>query len=203
MNTTSRLALLALWSGVAGCLAPGSTASAAETVGFDDIDGLTPPGLYRFVDHAGPFVGSLLVLDASNLYGHIDLARSPNNGLDIGGSVYSFTLASGGTWDFLGASFGATHGALVQLFGVRNGTQVFSASLTAGFQRPEFFEFDWQGIDGLAVTATLGTGYAVMDDLTFSVSSPALVPEPSVLLMLAAGGLLMSGRLRRAAVSRQ
>jgi hypothetical protein len=169
----------------------GSTPAWSSTITFEEA-GLPFPGPSgSAVSQVGDlgFTG-LRIVDASNLFGHINLSQSFPNAADFGpNDVLSATLIAGRRFDFLSAYFGSTHGSSFSLTGWRDGVSIFSATAASPQFTPLLFQADWTSIDKLTIqSAYFLSGYNMMDNLSYST---APVPEPSILfLMLAGVGLI-------------
>jgi hypothetical protein len=140
----------------------------SSTITFEEPDVPVPGPSGVTVSQIGDlaFTG-LRVLDASNLFGHINLSQSFPNAADFDpNGIVNVTLAAGGQFDFVSAYFGSTHVSGFSLTGWRNGISVFTATASSPQFTPLLFQADWAAIDKLTVqSAYFLTGYNMMDNL--------------------------------------
>lgn len=176
--------------------------AAADVITFDDISeatvGTIPDGYqgfswnnFGFIDGGSEFAGS-----------------GYHNGT-VSGSYVGFNenaqiaLASGGLFTLDSAYLTAAWntGLSVKVDGLVSGTQIFTNTFVVDPYAPTQFNFNWSGIDSLRFTSfggvnaglgSSGSQFAI-DNLSFT----QVAPEPSVLLLLGPGLLLLAG-LRRA-----
>lgn len=188
---------------------------AAATVTFEElgeISGVVPIGNIGGIDF-----GWLGAFDTS-LPDVQHLSTSPTNAAYLSPRIaYAIKSTDGNVFDFVGASFARSYaeGDYFQLIGRRDGEVIYSRTLEQVFvprnSTPSFFDFNWEGIDTLSISWTgfgqlcCSTGYAVMDNFTYQISSA--VPEPSQMHLLLAGLLVLatftSGRWQSATAPRR
>lgn len=171
------------------CGVSANASDIATTVTFEEVGIPVPAASIVSVDQVGPMTfGSARILDASNLYGHVDLSVSFPNAVYFGPNetVYA-ALSDGRRFDFLSAYFGATHtdGAGFQLRGFRDGHLVYSASAPSAQLHPSKFMADWTDIDRVSIQSNFfSSGYNMMDNFVYRVTA---VPEPSSLIIFGGG----------------
>lgn len=107
-----------------------SSIAASNTITFDEPGIVVPQGAVVSVSNIDNLAfGGLRVFDASNLYGHIDLAVSGTNAAYFGPSdTLAASMTNGGTFDFNSAYFGSTNGASFTLQAFKAGTLAFSGT---------------------------------------------------------------------------
>lgn len=128
-------------------------AGSMNTISFDEPGVVIPPGAVVSVASIDDLAfGGLKVFDATNLYGHINLAVSGTNAAYFGPSdILTVSMTNGGSFDFKGAYFGSTHGASFTLQGFKAGTLAFSGTANSPQFTPAQFIANWTGIDFLAI----------------------------------------------------
>jgi hypothetical protein len=168
----------------------------ATVVTFDDLAGnasSVPDGYGGFDWNNLTTVGSL---NAVNLgYQNSGYGSGTVSGSNVifnygGASPVGITLATAGTFTYIGAFFtGAWESETVSFTGLLNGAVVdTSAAYTITTSGAQFIGLDWTGI------ANTGMQWA-MDNFTFS-ASPVPGPATMTLLSLALCGLGLIGRRR-------
>jgi PPE-repeat protein len=139
----------------------------------------------------------LRVLDASNLFGSINLSVSSPNAAYFGpNDVVTLSLVDGALFEFESVYFGATHtdGAGFILQGWREGQPVYNGSATSPQLAPGLHTFGWADIDMLVMKSTpFLSGYNMADNLSYSV---AQIPEPPQWLIMLTGIGLLVGAVR-------
>ncbi len=119
--------------------------------------------------------GGIGITDITSPYPYL-AASSPNVNYLQSMFKVSHMLATGGTYDFLGASFGVSHGgAEVFLEGYLEGVLVYSRTITSphvpATGSPVFFAFDWVGIDRLdIISGKFLNGFSIMDNFTYEIA---------------------------------
>jgi hypothetical protein len=171
----------------------------ATVVTFDDLAGdasSVPDGYGGFDWNNLTTVGSLNAVNFG--YQNTGYGSGTVSGSNVifnwnGGSPVGITLATAGTFTYIGAFFtGAWESETVSFTGLLNGAVVdTSAAYTITTAAAQFIELDWTGINELIIANT-GMQWA-MDNFTFSASP---VPEPASMTLLSVA-LCGWGLLRR------
>lgn len=165
----------------------GASSAYAKTITFDEPTIVVPAGTVLPVSQIDDLVfAGLRVFDASNLYGHLNLAASGVNAAYFGPlQSVIVTAADGSSFDFNSAFFAASHGASFTLRGISGGVIQYSSSAST------LFEANWINIDTLIIQSSFfDTGYNVMDDLSYTPSISQVPLPPTYVLMLTGLGLV-------------
>ena len=174
----------------------------STTVTFDNVGPLPRQGFtISNIDglaFTSPLLNGVYVIDASNLYGHINLAQSGANAASLdNGPPLTIQLLGGGAFTFDSVYFGSTHALnetqSFQVRGYRSGQQVYSSTVSA-WNSPHLFSANWTNIDALSVKWSGSIGYGVMDTLSYSTSS---VPLPAAVWLFGSGSLGLIGIARK------
>jgi len=182
------LRLLALAATV--CLAASAQASVVLNFNMPALVGFNPDGTQTLVEQGyqlnGPQFSFLPIDNAGN--GVIVGDGTPFSLQQVGGGIFSL-LSLGYAFDDI---FGSPAGDL-NLFGLFNGTQVASRTLSLGSLASSMFDNSWTSLTSVRFSATSG----------FSIDNVnvAAVPEPGslALAVLALGALVAGGRRAGAA----
>lgn len=181
-----------------------SLASAA-VIDFDDLSG----------NPSNPIADGYQGFNWTTL-GSIASSEFPNSGFEAGvvsgsnaafnffASDVSISLASEGSFDFIGAFFTAAwigdYFHEISFEGWLDGVLVYSldSAIALANDSPTWIQLDWAGIDQLNIYSNLsGWDQWVMDDFTVTVNA-ASVPESSGLVMMLMGLIGVSLLRRRA-----
>ena len=139
----------------------------------------------------------IYVYDISS-FGSINLASSGVMGAEAS-TGFSIRAENGSSFDFISVYFGITHPfepITGTLQGIRNSQVVYSATNIVPNQEATLYQFDWQSVDEVVMSAVGGTGWFVMDDIQYSISA---IPIPPALYLFASGLIGLAGIAKRKA----
>lgn len=200
---------LALSCAVLCALVP-SRSARAETLGFDDLTGVESPvpsgyngfSFTNFYDITASFAATLA---PNNGYfnGIVSPSTAIFNGNGSPASISSTGIFTLGNMELTGAW---NDGLNVQVTGLRNGAQLYSAGVVVSEAGPTLESFNWSGIDTVTFASSGGSSIVptsspgeefVLDDLTVTPTPTSVTPEPGSFVLLGTGMLGLLGVARR------
>jgi hypothetical protein len=181
-----------------------SSLASAAVIGFDDLSGNSAAIADGYQGFNWTTLGSI----ASDVYPgsgyEAGVVSGNNTAFNFFAEDVSISLASEGSFDFIGAFFTAAwvgdYYHEISFEGWLDGVLVYSldSAIALADDTPTWIQLDWAGIDQLNIYSNLaGWDFWAMDDFTININSTSVPESSGVVLMLM--GLLGMSLLRRRA----